>query len=125
MYTAKGTLDREDQLRKYSPLVRRLAHHMIAKLPPSLRQGLPDDGRWLDDDKRAKLQAWLAERPSMATLADFRQRLAQVLDERSHDAQATLAKLHAWCTEAEASGNQALQAFSARLKGYALAPAHA
>jgi RNA polymerase sigma factor for flagellar operon FliA len=36
MYTAKGTLDREDQLRKYSPLVRRLAHHMIAKLPPSV-----------------------------------------------------------------------------------------
>src|SRR5690606_26849233 len=29
MYTAKGTLNREDQLRKYSPLVRRLAHHMI------------------------------------------------------------------------------------------------
>lgn len=36
MYTAKGTLNREDQLRKYSPLVRRLAHHMIAKLPPSV-----------------------------------------------------------------------------------------
>ncbi|GLS15417.1 MULTISPECIES: RNA polymerase sigma factor FliA [Hydrogenophaga] len=36
MYTAKGTLDRDDQLRKYSPLVRRLAHHMIAKLPPSV-----------------------------------------------------------------------------------------
>ncbi len=36
MYTAKGTLERDDQLRKYSPLVRRLAHHMIAKLPPSV-----------------------------------------------------------------------------------------
>ena len=36
MYTAKGTLSRDDQLRKYSPLVRRLAHHMIAKLPPSV-----------------------------------------------------------------------------------------
>ena len=36
MYTAKGTLNRDDQLRKYSPLVRRLAHHMIAKLPPSV-----------------------------------------------------------------------------------------
>ena len=36
MYTAKGTLQREDQLRKYTPLVRRLAHHMIAKLPPSV-----------------------------------------------------------------------------------------
>lgn len=36
MYTAKGTLERDDQLKKYSPLVRRLAHHMIAKLPPSV-----------------------------------------------------------------------------------------
>jgi RNA polymerase sigma factor for flagellar operon FliA len=36
MYTAKGTLNRDAQLRKYSPLVRRLAHHMIAKLPPSV-----------------------------------------------------------------------------------------
>ncbi len=95
------------------------------KLPRKLRHGLADGGRWLDDDKRAKLQAWIAERPKMATLADFRQRLAQVLDDRSHDAQATLAKLHAWCNEAEASGIQALQAFSARLKGYALAPARA
>lgn len=93
------------------------------KLPRKLRHGLADGGRWLDDDKRAKLQAWLAERPKMATLADFRQRLAHVLDDRSHDAQATLAKLHAWCTEAEASGIQTLQAFSARMKGYALAPA--
>ena len=59
----------------------------------------------------------------MAQLADFRQRLAQVLDDRSHDAQATLQRLHAWCVEAEASGIQSLQAFSARLKGYALAPA--
>ena len=36
MYTAKGTLNRDAQLRQYTPLVRRLAHHMIAKLPPSV-----------------------------------------------------------------------------------------
>ena len=93
------------------------------KLPRKLRKGLADGGRWLDDAKRARLQAWLAERPKMATLAEYRQRLQQVLDDRSHDAQTTLAKLHAWCVEAEASGNQALQQFSARLKGYALVPA--
>ncbi|RNF83783.1 DesA family fatty acid desaturase [Montanilutibacter psychrotolerans] len=94
-------------------------------LPRKLRQGLADGGRWLDDDKRARLQAWVAESPRMAQVADFRQRLAQVLDERSNDAQVTLHKLHAWCVEAEASGVQALQAFSERMKGYALAPARA
>ena len=36
MYTAKGQLDRDAALRQYVPLVRRLAHHMIAKLPPSV-----------------------------------------------------------------------------------------
>lgn len=36
MYTAKGQLDRDALIRQYSPLVRKLAHHMIAKLPPSV-----------------------------------------------------------------------------------------
>jgi RNA polymerase sigma factor for flagellar operon FliA len=36
MYTAKGQLDREAMLKQYVPLVRRLAHHMIAKLPPNV-----------------------------------------------------------------------------------------
>ncbi len=95
------------------------------KLPRPLRKALADGGRWLDDDKRARLQAWIAERPKMATLAQFRERLAQVLDDRSHDAQATLQRLHAWCAEAEASGIKSLEEFSRRLKGYALAPARA
>lgn len=37
MYTAKGQLDRNALIRQYSPLVRRLAHHMMAKLPPSIQ----------------------------------------------------------------------------------------
>ena len=37
MYTAKGQLDRDALIRQYSPLVRRLAHHMMAKLPPSIQ----------------------------------------------------------------------------------------
>ena len=36
MYTAKGTLNRDAQIRQYSPLVKKLAHHMIAKLPASV-----------------------------------------------------------------------------------------
>ncbi len=36
MYTAKGQLDRNALIRQYMPLVRRLAHHMMAKLPPSV-----------------------------------------------------------------------------------------
>jgi RNA polymerase sigma factor for flagellar operon FliA len=36
MYTAKGQLDRNALIKQYQPLVRRLAHHMMAKLPPSV-----------------------------------------------------------------------------------------
>jgi RNA polymerase sigma factor for flagellar operon FliA len=36
MYTAKGQLDLNSTLKQYSPLVRRLAHQMIAKLPANV-----------------------------------------------------------------------------------------
>ncbi len=36
MYTAKGQLDTQAMLKQYSPLVRRLAHQMIAKLPANV-----------------------------------------------------------------------------------------
>ncbi len=36
MYTPKGTLNRDAQIRQYSPLVKKLAHHMMAKLPASV-----------------------------------------------------------------------------------------
>lgn len=36
MYTAKGQLDVTSMLKQYSPLVRRLAHQMIAKLPANV-----------------------------------------------------------------------------------------
>jgi RNA polymerase sigma factor for flagellar operon FliA len=35
-YTAKGQLDRDAMIRQHVPLVRRLAHHMIAKLPANV-----------------------------------------------------------------------------------------
>lgn len=37
MYTAKGQLNRNDLIKQYQPLVRRLAHHMMAKLPANVQ----------------------------------------------------------------------------------------
>jgi len=92
-----------------------------AKLPRKLRKGLADGGRWLDAGARERLQAFIARRPQIATLVEYRARLAAVLEERSNDASATLQRLQAWCAEAEATGIRALQEFSARMKGYAIA----
>jgi stearoyl-CoA desaturase (delta-9 desaturase) len=89
-------------------------------LPRQLRKGLTDDGRWLKPDAREQLNAWVAQRPRIRALVEHRARLAAVLEARGNDAAATLQNLQAWCREAEASGNRALQDFSARLKGYQL-----
>jgi RNA polymerase sigma factor for flagellar operon FliA len=40
MYTAAGTLDRDDYIVRFAPLVKRMAHHLLAKLPASVE---PDD----------------------------------------------------------------------------------
>ena len=94
-----------------------------ALLPRKLRKGMVDDGRWLKPDARAQLQAWIASKPRIQTLVEYRARLSEVLESRSHDAAEKLKRLQAWCAEAEASGVRALQDYAARLRGYALVPA--
>ncbi|WP_114972576.1 RNA polymerase sigma factor FliA [Rhodoferax ferrireducens] len=37
MYTANGQLNRNDLIKQYQPLVRRLAHHMMVKLPANVQ----------------------------------------------------------------------------------------
>ncbi len=37
MYTAQGTLDRERLVNQYIPLVKRIAHHLMARLPASVQ----------------------------------------------------------------------------------------
>ena len=90
-------------------------------LPRRMRRGLVDDGRWLKPDAREQLRAWVSQRPRIQALVEHRARLSALLEARSHDAAERLRQLQAWCQEAEASGIRALQDYSARLKGYALA----
>ncbi|MCD7098573.1 fatty acid desaturase [Stenotrophomonas sp. MMGLT7] len=90
-------------------------------LPRRMRRGLVDDGRWLKPEAREQLQAWVSQRPRIRTVVEHRARLSALLEARSHDAAERLKQLQAWCHEAEASGIAALQAYAARLKGYALA----
>jgi stearoyl-CoA desaturase (delta-9 desaturase) len=69
------------------------------------------------------MHAYVAERPHLQQLIEFRQRLLAIYDIKSADAAAKMEALKAWCREAEATRIAALQEFSARLKGYALVPA--
>jgi len=94
-----------------------------ALLPRQLRKGMVDDGRWLNPEARAQLQAWIDARPRIQALIEHRKRLADVLESRGHDAAERLRQLQAWCAEAEASGVRALQDYAVRLRGYALVQA--
>ena len=93
-----------------------------ALLPRKLRKGMVDDGRWLKPEAREQMRAWIADRPRILALIEYRNRLAEVLESRSHDAAERLKHLQAWCAEAETSGVRALQDYAARLRGYALVP---
>ncbi len=108
----------------FMPALREEATQAGAKLrrllPRRLRRGLVNDGRWLQPDSRAQLSEWIAQRPRIRTLVEYRVRLTALLEARGHDAAERLRHLQAWCHEAEESGIAALQAYAARLKGYTL-----
>ncbi|QIK80916.1 acyl-CoA desaturase [Lysobacter sp. HDW10] len=89
-------------------------------LPRKLQKGLVDDGRWLSAESRAQLHQWVSTSPKMQMLMEQRAKLAAVLDARSANATESLARLQAWCKQAEASGIQSLQGFAQRLRGYAV-----
>ncbi|WNH54110.1 DesA family fatty acid desaturase [Stenotrophomonas oahuensis] len=89
-------------------------------LPRRMRRGLVNDGRWLKPACRAELNSWVEQRPRIRVLVEHRARLSALLEARSNDAAERLKALQAWCQDAEASGIAALQAYAARLKGYAL-----
>ena len=96
-----------------------------ALLPRHQRKGLVDDGRWLKPEAREQMRQWVAQRPRIRTLVEYRQKLASVLETRTSNAADALHNLQAWCREAEASGIRALQDYAARLKGYSLQSARA
>jgi stearoyl-CoA desaturase (delta-9 desaturase) len=96
----------------------------LKSLPRALRNALANGGRWLDERSRERLQEVVKERPLLATVCDFRNRLANVLERGNGNAETVLTNLQEWCREAEATGIRALQEFSVRLRGYALVPVH-
>jgi stearoyl-CoA desaturase (Delta-9 desaturase) len=111
-----------------APTLRDEAAHAGASLkalPRALRKALANGGRWLDERSRERLHEVVKQRPLLATVCDFRTRLAGVLERGNGGAEAMLAGLQDWCREAEATGIRVLQEFAARLRGYAIVPARA
>ena len=78
-----------------------------------LRRALADGGRWLDPGERQRLEAWIAARPSLYTICEFRTRLAMLMEQREVDAGS--AALSQWARAAADSGIDALRRFAATL----------
>jgi RNA polymerase sigma factor for flagellar operon FliA len=81
MYTQKGRLDANTMLRQYSPLVRRLAHQMIAKLPANVEiddliqvgmMGLNDAMTRFDPAQGVQFETFATQRIRGAMLDELR-----------------------------------------------------
>lgn len=99
------------------------ARDAAQRLGRRLRKALANDGRWLEPAQRERLAHWVRERPSMARVVEYRQRLAAIMERSGKRSEDMLHALQAWCADAEASGIATLEEFARRLRGYALAPA--
>lgn len=81
MYTANGISDKEQCLREFAPLVKRIAHHMMLKLPNSVQvddiiqagmMGLLDAAGRYDDLRGAQFETYASQRIRGAMLDELR-----------------------------------------------------
>ncbi len=81
MYTATGTQNRQEWIKQYAPLVKRIAHHIMAKLPASVEIddivqagmiGLMDAVERYEDSQGAQFETYAAQRIRGAMLDELR-----------------------------------------------------
>ena len=82
MYTAAGTIDVEQRVNEFAPLVRRMAHYLAAKLPASVEVddiiqagliGLMDAAQRFDESQGFKFETFASQRIRGAMLDELRQ----------------------------------------------------
>jgi len=90
-------------------------------VPERLKRWLIQDAERLQDQERQVLTELLQHSSDLRVLYQFRQELAAVWARSSASQEQLLKTLEDWCRRAEASGIEALQQFSLRLRCYRLA----
>ncbi|MDR2165861.1 MAG: RNA polymerase sigma factor FliA [Zoogloeaceae bacterium] len=82
MYTAAGQLDREQRVRQHLPLVKRIAHHLIARMPANVQLedliqngmvGLLDAMARYDENLGAQFETYASQRIRGAMLDGLRE----------------------------------------------------
>jgi stearoyl-CoA desaturase (delta-9 desaturase) len=98
------------------PALRDESRRNLDDAPPlRLRRALANGGRWLDEDERARLNAWIATRPCLHTLCRFRAQLSLLMERCDVDAAAR--GLSQWVRAAMESDIDSLRTFAASLAG--------
>jgi len=113
-YSSKVTLPVFRREAAVDATARRLSARLLIRRP-----------QLLDDKARARLANLLANNQALRTVHEFRQQLVAVWEHANVSNELLVRQLREWCARAEASGIEALQEFSARLRGYLPAPAYA
>ncbi|WP_133512071.1 DesA family fatty acid desaturase [Candidatus Thiosymbion oneisti] len=80
------------------------------------------EGARLDERARQRLEQVLAQSQTLETVYQFRERLRDLWERTTPNQEALLNSLQDWCQQAEATGIQALETFSRKLRSYTLAP---
>ena len=82
MYTPSGLSDKEECIKEYAPLVKRIAHHLMLKLPSSVAVediiqagmiGLLDAATRYDQFRGAQFETFAAQRIRGSMLDELRQ----------------------------------------------------
>lgn len=81
------------------------------------------DERLIRPHQRERLESALTVSQRLQIVYEFRQKLQEVWARSATTHDALLKNLQTWCSQAEASGVQALQEFSMKLRSYSLQPA--
>jgi len=80
------------------------------------------EGARLDERARQRLEQLLAQNQTIETVYQFRERLRNLWERTAPNQETLLNSLQDWCQQAEATGIQALETFSRKLRSYTLAP---
>ena len=81
---------------------------------------LSGEARHLREEQRQQLQAVMGQSPALATVVSMREELAAIWARSNASREQLLAQLQDWIARAEQSGIDQLQAFSRRLRRYAV-----
>ena len=112
-YSSKVTLPVLRREAAVDATARRLSPRLLIRRP-----------QLLDDKARARLANLLENNQALRTVHEFRQQLVAVWEHANVSNELLVRQLREWCARAEASGIEALQEFSARLRGYLPTPGY-